>query len=42
MWTGNKMRAAVERLKDKEFTKKVLGKHSVRNGVSMTLDLQRL
>ncbi|MHA2118925.1 MAG: DinB family protein [Candidatus Thorarchaeota archaeon] len=31
VWTGNKMRAVVERLKDKEFTKKALGDHSVRS-----------
>lgn len=31
VWTGNKMRAVVEHLKDKEFTKKVLGKNSVRS-----------
>jgi uncharacterized damage-inducible protein DinB len=31
MWSGKKMRAVVERLKDKEFTKKVLGSHSIRS-----------
>jgi uncharacterized damage-inducible protein DinB len=31
VWTGNKMRAVVEHLKEKEFTRKVLGDHSARS-----------